>query len=47
MNAVRKLYESLPEIINTPAALKNRRAEVIMLPWMKMPGLKKRKPAAR
>lgn len=32
MNAVRQVYENLPKIIKTPAALENRRVEVIMLP---------------
>jgi hypothetical protein len=44
MNAVRKVYESLPEIINTPAVLKKRRAEVIMLPPDEDAGVKKMKP---
>jgi len=32
MNAVRQIYENLPGMIKTPAFLKSRRVEVIMLP---------------
>jgi hypothetical protein len=32
MTVIRQVYEKLPETIVTPAALKNRRVEVIMLP---------------
>jgi len=32
MNAVRQIYENIPEMIKIPDYLKSRRVEVIMLP---------------
>ena len=32
MQAIRQIYESLPDVINVPAELRRRKVEVIILP---------------
>jgi len=43
MNIVRQIYKKLPERIKTPAVLKNRHVEVIMMPLDEETELKSRK----